>query len=193
MRVFGLLAAASLVFAHTAAAQQASGGYMGFALGVLDYEEDEESLGISISDSTSAYRILGGYRFTDNFAVEGGWGATGDIEETFSEVIPGFGTLTANIKGDYEILTVRALGIVPFDKLSLLGGVGYYDADLTVSASVSGFGQFEVEDSDSGATLVGGLQFELERLDIRAELEWFDTDSNIDVWDASIGVLFKFR
>ena len=47
----------------------------------------------------SAYRIIGGYRFNDNFALEGGWGKTGDLEESFTEVIPPFGTVTLNLSG----------------------------------------------------------------------------------------------
>jgi hypothetical protein len=35
-------------------------------------------------------------------------------------------------------LGVRTLGFLPFEKVSLLGGVGYYDADLDATVSVTG-------------------------------------------------------
>jgi hypothetical protein len=181
----------SLAFAQAAAAQDRDGGYMGFSIGSFSYEE--EDLGVMIvDDSASAYRIVGGYRFSDNFALEGGWGKTGDLETSFTEFIPGFGNLTFDMSGAYEVLTVRALGIVPFERVSLVGGLGYYDAQLDATVSVTGLGTFDAEDSDNGATLVGGLEFNLERIDIRAELEWFDTDDGIEAWDISVGMLFHF-
>ena len=193
MKLGLFVAALSLGLTQLSHAQEMSGAYMGFALGSLDYEEVDADLGIALSDTTSAYRLIGGYRFTDNFAVEAGWGATSDIEDSFSEVVPGFGTITVNVKADYEVLTVRALGIVPLTSLSLFGGVGYYDSELNASVSVTGFGAVgEAEGSDSGATLVGGLQYDLDRVSVRGEYEWFDTDSNVEVWDLSVGVLFRF-
>ena len=184
----------SLAFVQSAAAQDSrEGAYMGFALGSFSYQEEDPDLGVTIvDDSATAYRILGGYRFNDNFALEGTWGKTGDLEETFAEFIPGFGNLTVNMTGDYEVLTVRALGIIPFENVSLIGGLGYYDADLNATVSVTGLGSFDAEGSDDGATLVGGLEFNLERVDIRAEYEWFDTDNSIDASDFSVGVLFHF-
>lgn len=185
--------AMSLAFVQAAGAQERSGAYMGFSIGSFTYEEQDDELGITVvDDSASAYRIMGGYRFNDNFAVEGGWGETGDLEESFSAFVPGFGNLTLNMKGDYEVLTVRALGIVPFDKVSLIGGVGYFDAELNATVSVTGLGSGDAEASDDGATLVGGLEFNLQRVDIRTELEWFDTDDDIEAWDVSVGVLFRF-
>lgn len=184
----------SLAFVHGATAQDRDGAYIGGSIGSFSYSEDDDELGDIIDDSASLYRIMGGYRFNDNFAIEGTWGKTGDVEESFTEVIPLFGTVTLNLSGDFEILTVRALGFIPFEKVSLLGGVGYYDAEQNVTASVSvpGFST-TVSDSGSedGATLIGGLEFNLERVDIRGELEWFDVDE-AEAWDVTVGVIFHF-
>ena len=133
MKNYLLCLALSLAFAQAAAAQDRSGGYMGFSVGSFSFAEDEDLL----DDSATAYRVMGGYRFNDHFAVEGGWEKTGDVEESFSEVIPPFGTVTLNIGADFEILTVKALGFIPFEKVSLLGGVGYFDADANISASAT--------------------------------------------------------
>jgi OmpA-OmpF porin, OOP family len=183
----------SLAFVHAASAQENRGGYLGFSVGSFSYEEEDEDFGIVvIDDTTSAYRIIGGYRFNDHFALEGGWGKTGDFEENFTELVPPFGTITFSLSGEYEVLMVRALGIVPFERVSLLGGVGYYDADLDYTISVTGFGAGAGEAGDDGATLVGGFEFNLERLDIRTEVEWFDSDDGVKAWDFSVGLLFRF-
>ena len=77
-----------LGLAQTANAQDMSGGYIGFALGAMDYEEVDEDLGETLSDTSTAYRFLGGYRFTDNFAVEGGWARRATWRRTSSNPYP---------------------------------------------------------------------------------------------------------
>lgn len=185
----------TLGFANAAIAQDRSGGYWGAFLGSFSYEEEDGDLGI-IDDKAAAYRIMGGYRFNDNFAVEGGWGKTDDVEGGFTETIPPFGTFTVNVVGEFEILTVRAVGFLPFEKVSLLGGVGYFDADIDASVDVRGpislGGPLDASGSDDGATLVGGFEFNFERIDIRGELEWFDVEDGSEAWDVSVGVLYHF-
>ena len=181
----------SLGFVQAAAGQDRGGPYMGVSVGSFSYEEDVDELDLGIDDSTNTYRLIGGYRFSENFALEGGWGRTGDIEESFSEPFPPFGTVTFDVGAEFEVLTVRGLGFIPFESVSLLGGIGYYDADIEVTASVPGLGSGSEETGENGATLVGGFEFNLERVDIRTELEWFDVDDG-EAWDLSIGVLFSF-
>ena len=184
----------SLACVQGAAAQDRSGAYVGASVGSFSYQEEDEGLGV-IDDTATAYRVLGGYRFNDHFAVEGGWGKTGDLKGGFTETIPPFGTFTINVVGNYEILTVRALGFLPFEKVSLLGGVGYFDADIDASVSATGpivIDALDASGSDDGATLVGGLEFNLERVDIRGELEWFDVSDGSEAWDFSVGVLYHF-
>lgn len=77
--------------------------------------------------------------------------------------------------------------------MSLFGGAGYYDAEANVSVSVSVFGNGgEGQASDSGVTLAGGIQFDLKRVSIRGEYEWFDSGDEIDASGIGIGVLFRF-
>lgn len=181
----------SLAFVQAANAQDRSGPYMGVSVGSFSYEEDVDELGLGIDDSTNTYRLMGGYRFSESFALEGGWGRTGDIKESFSEPFPPFGILTFDIGAEFEVLTVRGLGFIPFERVSLLGGIGYYDADIDVTVSVPGFGSETEGTSEDGATLIGGLEFNLERVDIRAELEWFDVD-DAEASGINVGVLFHF-
>ena len=107
----------SLAFAQAAVGQDRGGAYMGLSLGSFSYEEEITEYGVTLGfdDTTTAYRILGGYRFTDNFALEGGWGKTGDVEDSQS-----FFGIPVNFGVEFEVLTVRALGILPFEKTSIV-------------------------------------------------------------------------
>ena len=184
--------AASCLLASTAYAQDdLEGPYFGVAVGYVDYQEADDEDGLFIDDTTTAYRLIGGYQLNENLAIEAAWARTGDLKESFELFPPGSGTL--DFRADYEMLTVRALGLVPLDQIDLYGGIGYYDATLTADANLTGVGSLgEIEDDDSGATLLGGVQFYLDKFTIRGEYEWFDTESNIETWDINVGILFRF-
>ncbi len=183
---------ASCLLAGTAYAQDdLEGPYFGVALGYFDYQEADDDFGTFIDDTTTAYRLIGGYQLNENLAIEGGFGRTGDIKESFQLFPPGSGSF--DVKAEYEIVTVRALGLVPLDQIDLYGGIGYYDATITADATVTGVGSLgEIEDDDSGVTLLGGVHFYLDKFTIRGEYEWFDTDSNVEAWDINVGILFRF-
>jgi hypothetical protein len=177
----------SLALAQAAVAQERRGGYVGVTLGTFSYEVEAEALDVVLDDSTTTFRFIGGYRVSDNLAIEGGWGKTGGLEESLT-LFPSFGL---NVGAEYELLTARALGIIPFEKVSLLGGVGFYDANIDITASVPGLGSGSEKTSDSGATLLAGFEFNLERVDVRMELEWFNVDDG-EARDFGVGVLFRF-
>ncbi len=183
---------ASCLLASAAYAQDdLEGPYFGVALGYFDYQEADDDFGTFIDDTTTAYRLIGGYQLNENLAIEGGFGRTGDIKESFQLFPPGSGSF--DVKAEYEIVTVRALGLVPLDQIDLYGGIGYYDATITTDATVTGVGSLgEIEDDDSGVTLLGGVHFYLDKFTIRGEYEWFDTDSNVEAWDINVGILFRF-
>jgi OmpA-OmpF porin, OOP family len=181
--------------AFTAQAQEIRGGYVGLALGAFDFRQNDEAIGLGFSDTTSSYRILGGYQFNSNYAVEAGWGATGDIKESFRVNNPFFGNQSLDISVDYEIATVRGLAIAPFSSVTIFGGVGYYDAKSTLGVRYQDALEtltFSESDSDGGATIIGGVQFELRRIAIRGEYEWFDTDGGVDAYNVGVVVLLRF-
>jgi hypothetical protein len=183
-----------LGFTQLAHAQADGGMYMGAALGTFDYEESGPD---AISDDTSAYQLFGGYRFNDHLAVEVGFGRTGDIEGEFVEVIPGIGPITLEVDANFDVYTVRAIGFLPFEQLSLFGAAGYYSASLGGPVSVAGFGDIgEVDGHERGATAALGIQrdfgLDLRSLSIRGQYEWFDFGSEVDASGFSLGVLFRF-
>jgi len=189
--------------AHVASAQEDArdpdrGPYVGFSLGSFSYEQQDPVV-VLLDDTTSAYRIIGGYRFSDHFALEGSWLKTGDLEDSFTRSTSQGDVFGINVKGDYDVRTVRALGILPLnDKVSLYGGLGYYDAELDATVTSQnltgpGPGSYAVEAGDDGATIVGGVEFKLKRMDIRAEIEKFNAKENSDAWDFNVGMLFRFK
>ena len=188
----------AVALTHAATAQEEArapeepdqGPYLGVSLGAFNYEQDNGAFGILVDDTTPTFRIIGGYRLSDHFALEGSWGETSDIEDTTE-----FLNATVDISGKYEVLTIKALGILPLgDTVSLYGGLGYYEAELDLDSSVTInnlVGTYDVEDRTDGAILVGGVELDLERVKIRAEIEKFDDDA-AEAWDASVGVVFRF-
>ena len=189
--------------AHVASAQEDArdedrGPYVGLSLGSFSYEQQQDPFVGQLDDTTSAFRIIGGYRFSDHFALEGSWLKTGDLEDSFTMPTSQGGVFGINVKGDYDVRTIRALGILPLnDKVSLYGGLGYYEAELNATVTsqrltAPGPGAYEVEAGDDGSTIVGGVEFKLKRMNIRAEIEKFDTKDNSDAWDFNVGTLFRF-
>ena len=174
--------------AGTASAQETLPAYMGFSFGGIDYEETDPGSGLVLSDAGATYRLIGGYRFNRYFAFEGAAGETSGLKETFN--IPGFEPFTVDAK--YDVVTVRALGMLPLRRMSVLGGIGLYNSERKLSADFDGLDQFvDTERADSGVTLVGGLQADLKSVTIRAEYQHFDTDSNVEAWDLTFSVLFR--
>ena len=184
--LFGLAAAGQ--------AQEITGGYVGLSLGSLSYKEKDD-FGFVISDSTASYRILGGYHFNSYYALEAGWGATGGVTETFR----GFDSLgnpaSLEFETEQEIATLRLLMFAPFDALGVFGGIGYYDATLETTVTFETpveVQRMSTKDGDDGAMVVGGIVFELRRIAIRGEYEWFDTSGDVDTTNLGVTVLFRF-
>ena len=176
-----------------AQAQEIRGGYVGLSYGSFDFTSDQE-FGFVISDSAGAYRAFGGYQLNSNYAVEATWGKTDDIKEGFGLVDPVFGNVSLDLMVDYEIATVRFLGMAPLSSISIFGGGGFFDANF--NRSVHYQDAFEVidiadSDSDSGLMILGGIQFELRRIAIRGEYEWFDTD-NVEATTITVSALLRF-
>jgi hypothetical protein len=175
-------------FSTGAWAQTETGPYVGFGLGQLDYEESD--FGLTFDDTALAYKVYGGYRFTETWAVEAYYGQTADLEWSDSGSIPG--VIFARLSGDYETIEIRALAYFN----AFVVGIGYWDADLkaTLSGTLSFSGPFSysASDSDSGASAILGGEWDIDQWSIRGEIEVFDTDSNVDAYTVGVGLHFRF-
>jgi opacity protein-like surface antigen len=177
-------------------AQEEKSGFVGLSYGNLSIEAYDELDFELFSESGDQLKLLGGYRVNENFAFEAGWSNTSGIDDSFSGFLPCCGDVTENANVDIDTLTLRAVGIIPFDRMSLFGALGYYDASF--SGTYSYMDDFEsisfnVGDfyDDSGATVAAGIQFDFDSgLSLRGEAEYFDTPSDVDAYAINIGVLY---
>jgi predicted porin len=179
-----LLALLVLAVAPTVEAQYES-AYYGLSLGEFDYEAS----GGAVADTTSSYRLMVGYQFMEHLTVEGGWGQTGDIEDG----VLYFG-VPANFHSEFEILTIRLLGVLPFDNgLSLLGGLGYADSEekiTLVNANDPG-DSIEQEISSNDPTYYVAAQYDWDRVAVRFGYEKYDFDGDLDVAETSVTFFYK--
>jgi OOP family OmpA-OmpF porin len=183
-----------LGFTQLAHAQEDRGMYFGAGLGSFKYDEGDDDF--AVVDDTYSYQLLGGYKFNENFALEGGLGGTGDIKDQFTDAGP-FGPVTITVKATYDIYWLDALGILPFDRFSLFGGAGYYSASLSGTVDAEGFGTVGgLDGHDSGATATFGIQrdfgLDLKSVSIRGQYVWYDYEDDIKASGIDIRVLFRF-
>ncbi len=76
--------------------------------------------------------------------------------------------------------------------LSIFAGAGIYDADLKSEGNVAGLSTGTIESTEDGSTALLGVQIDFPKVSIRAEYEWFDTESTLDIWSAGVGLIFRF-
>lgn len=191
MYKYSLLVAIASVVAPPAFAQPTA-AYYGLALGSFDYAEDA-SLGFpAIGDSVDSYRLMAGYQFSDHLAFEGGWGKTGTIRDSISFVsIPGAPT-NLDFASEFEILTVRVLGVLNFKSgVTLLGGLGYASMQQDIALNITGFGSTSGESSGGEATLFAGVQYDWDRVALRLGFEEYDFSGGVDVSEASLTFFYK--
>ena len=190
-----LLATAS----GSALAQDVSGAYVGATFGNLTYTEKADGLvsQSSFDDSSSTYRIYGGYRLGRRLALELGYSRSDGISDTVDMDVGG--VVPVDISSDFTMTTARALmhfpigaERLPFVSLSFFAGLGYYDANSTWSGSVDGSQLVAFDSTENGSTALLGLQLDFPKVSVRGEYEWFDTDANVDIWTTGIGVIFRF-
>ena len=161
---------------------QAGGFYVGASVGQAELSDDFD--GLVVDDNSTAYRVVAGWSFNENFALEGGYHNFGDFEQVFDNFgIPATASLSA------DGFTLGAVGSIPVtDRFSLMGRAGWYfwDGDAEIN-NVS-----QATPEDSNLYLGAGITFDVtERLQLtgdwtRYELE--DTTSGV----FSFGLQYHF-
>jgi len=152
---------------------------------------------ISDADHHFGYKIFGGYKINQNFAVEGGYFDLGTFGFT-ANTLPA-GTLTGNTK--IKGLNVDVLGMLPFtEKFSGFArlGVDYVQA----RDSFAGTGFVTVIDPSPSKNALSykfglGLQYDLTaRLGLRAEAERYRANPAVgpkgDINLFSLGLIMRF-
>jgi hypothetical protein len=190
-----LLALLALAVAPMAYAQPES-AYYGLALGNFEWQENDFAGRPIVDDSVGSYRLLVGYQFLEHLAVEGGYGQTRTIRGSATVAFPGSPPFTLTSAYQFKSLTVRLLGVLPFDNgLSLLGGIGYSDTKFKFNVT-------DGVDSDSGSESVNdpgyyfGVEYDWDRVGVRLAYEKLDPDGGYFSGDADASetsVVFFYR
>jgi OOP family OmpA-OmpF porin len=157
----------------------AQGVYIGASIGEASYEED---LGFDTFDeSDTGYKFFAGYRFSDNFAVEGVYVDYGEPSGHILGIpagveITGYGV---NLVGTIPLAT----GFEIFGKLGLLA----WDGTATL-------GNLSGDESDTDLTYgIGAAYFFDDHFGVQAEWEFVNFDnSNMDADMLSVGVQYRF-
>lgn len=163
-----------LAFSTTAMAE---GFYAGAGLGLLQIEDEEE--GISFEDNPLGWRLLAGYDFNDNFAIEGSYVDSGKAEDE---------VLGEQVEVKLTAFTASVVGLMPVsDTVKVFGKLGFYSGEEEVT--IQGF---SIDDDDSGMTVGAGVRFATsDNFVIRGDFDWFDTELDT-VWSIGVGVQFYF-
>ena len=182
------------IAAVPAAEAQPTSAYYGIQIGEFDYREDNDDGTIFAAEKVDSYRLMVGYQFTENLAFEGGWGKTDDVVET-QEFDAGFpvGIVQGTVKYEFEILTVRFLGVFPFDSgITLLGGLGYADMDWEGSLDFGALGRLEADLSEGDLTYFVGVQYDWDSFALRLGYEKYDVSHDvIDIDETSLAFFYK--
>jgi len=188
-----------------------SGWYGGLSIGQskawISHDRIANQLGVPVTsiafedeDSDVGYKLLGGYKFNKNFAVEGGYFNLGEFGFTASYAPAS--TFTGNIK--LQGLNLDAVGILPFtEKFSAFGRVGLIYSEGKDGFTGTGAGTAVAaadpnpKESEANYKYGVGLQYDLTRaLSLRGEWERYRVNDSVgnkgDVDMLSVGLVFMF-
>ncbi len=122
------------------AANAATGFYINASIGSADLDDDFD--GLTVDTSSTAYRVVGGWRFNEQFAVEGGYHDFGNFEQRID-----LNGTPATVDFSADGFTVGVAGAWPLgEKVSLTGRLGmfFWDGD----AEINNVSQATPEDSN---------------------------------------------
>lgn len=175
------------------------GGYFGVTagqtdadFGVSDFDDGSITSG-SVDDTDTGTKLFGGYRFTENAAIEGGIVDLGEI--TFNGISNGFGVLyfAGPVAFDIEADGLFVAGVFgrTFDKGAVFVKIGYmmWDAELTL---VDSGGPLSADDDGTDLMFGFGGEYRVnDRIAIRAEFETFTEILEEDISLLSLGIVIR--
>ena len=171
-----LLAIVLALALSQAAFAKETGFYLGASIGGATVKQSGTDLDLDdfeIDDDDFAWKIFAGYQFNAIFAIEGGYRDFGKPESNLT-------------KTDLNGLDVFALAGLPLGPIRLFGKLGgvYWEGETTISG-------IKVSDDDGFELGAGvGLDFELWKLAVRGEVEYFDVFDDTLMY--TVGATFTF-
>ncbi len=147
----------ALVINSAMAANNDSGFYLGSGLGVSNYKIDCPQE-YACSNPTVNFKLLAGYKFMPNFALEGGYNNYGAIKATYDAGAYG----QDKYKFRLHNLTLAGVGIIPVsNEMKVFGKLGMHFSRLRYSWNNSIFEDSGASHDNKNGLLVGaGLQFD---------------------------------
>jgi len=180
-----------LVLAATPAVHAQDGtAYYGLSIGELDYNDSDV-----FSDSVSTWHLMVGYQFLEHLSVEGAYGQSSSIRDTaiFPGIFPGQqDELSYSTELDH-ILTIRLLGVLPFEDagISLMAGVGYADIDQQIDVGLNGAPLASGDVSANNPAYYAAVQYDWERVAVRLGYEKYDFDGDVDAEETTLSFFYK--
>lgn len=185
-----ILAVLAIAATHSVEAQPES-AYYGLALGSFDYAEGDGAGNDVLSDSVTSYRLMVGYQFMEHLAVEGGWGETKTIRDSATLVFPSGDAVDLTLTSEFKILTLRILGVLPFDNgVSLVGGLSWADYEQDFEYTIGG-SQVSGDYSDNEPAYYVGAQYDWDRLAVRLAYEKYDFSGDFDIDETTLTFFYK--
>jgi len=210
LKAAAILGIAGLCGLPVAQAADGNGFYVGVGVGSADAKRtsswaqnadaNQLLLGFTsntvISSNDTGWKVFGGYRFNENFAVEGGYTDFGTFSglSVISAPAPGFATGRWRA---YSPINASVVGLWPiWQQLSVFGKLGL--AYTHVDGEVDGPTPFKLSSSRAQPLLGLGLNYDFAKFGVRAEFERFNNvgdgtitgQSNIYLW--SLGAQYHF-
>ena len=171
-----------------APAANAGGWYVGGSVGQTSADIDgsvNPGPGISVDDSDTGFKVLGGYNIMKFLAVEAAFVDVGQV--SVDGTVQGIGS---SVTAEADGFAVEALGIFPFaNKFEVFAKAGLYlwDGDVAISGLPSV--------GDDGTDPTFGLGFgwnAFSRGQVRVEAERYTLDFVGDVDMYSVGFNYRF-
>lgn len=197
------------------ASAQASGFYAGAAIGQATVDlgnvaNDLAAIGTELGftagsatqdDSDTSWKVFGGYKLNQNFAVEGGYADLGKYTANATGTLNGLtGKLDASVKSyAYFVDVVGILPLGDFSMFAKLGGA-YTKTKAEVSATYDGLSASDsVKENKFVPKLGVGAEYNVTKtIAIRGEFERYMNvgdnattgESDVDVWTVGLKVGF---
>jgi len=151
-----------------------NGFYLGGAIGGASTEVSEGS--IKFDENDFAWKIYGGYQFLSFFALEGSY-------RNFGE--PSTNILGSDVQVEPTGFDVAAVAGLPLGPLYAFGKVSalFWDADLIADGEV-----FSDDGTDFGVGV--GLSFDIAKIRLRGEIEYFDVEDGVLMYTVGGAWLF---
>jgi len=121
-----------------------------------------------------------------------GYGETGTIRDSLQFQDFAGTTHTVDFSSEFKILTVRLLGVLPFDNgVSLLAGLAYADVKQDFSLNIDGLQGSSGDISGNEPAYYAAVQYDWDRFAMRLGYEKYDFDGGLDVVETSITFFYK--